>query len=146
MISILADAGPLIALFDRDDKYHKVIKDIVRSRHYKFVTTMAVLTEVTHMLDFNVNVQIDFLAWVMTNGVTLQEIKVEDMPRIIELTRKYSDLPMDFADATLVIAAQKTGLKIILSIDSDFDVYRLPGKVKIGNVFQNSARMYKKSI
>ena len=42
---------------------------------------------------------------------------------------------MDFADATLVIAAEKTGIKKIISIDSDFDVYRLPGKVKIENIF-----------
>jgi predicted nucleic acid-binding protein len=42
---------------------------------------------------------------------------------------------MDFADATLVIAAEKTGIKKIISIDSDFDIYRLPGKVKIEDVF-----------
>ncbi|MDR1931709.1 MAG: PIN domain-containing protein [Spirochaetales bacterium] len=136
MENILADAGPLIALFDRDDKYHETIKQIVRSRRYRFVTTTAVLTEVTHMLDFNVDVQVDFLTWVMVNGLDLWEFRQEDLPRVIELTRKYRDRPMDFADATLVIVAEKTGIHSILSIDSDFDVYRLPGKVKIKNVFR----------
>jgi predicted nucleic acid-binding protein len=136
MLSILADAGPLIALFDRDDKYHEAVKEIVRTSRYKFITTTAVLTEVTHMLDFNVNVQIDFLTWVMTRGVVLQEIGPDDLPRVIELTRKYHDRPMDFADATLVIAAERTGIRSILSIDSDFDIYRLPGKVQIKNVFR----------
>jgi len=42
---------------------------------------------------------------------------------------------MDFADATLVVAAEKTGIKKIISIDADFDIYRLPGKVKIKNLF-----------
>jgi predicted nucleic acid-binding protein len=135
MLSILADAGPLIALFDRDDKYHEAVKEIVRTNRYKFITTTAVLTEVTHMLDFNINVQLDFLSWVMTKGVVLQEIGPDDLPRIIELTRKYQDRPMDFADATLVIAAERTGIRSILSIDSDFDIYRLPGKVKIKNMF-----------
>jgi predicted nucleic acid-binding protein len=87
------------------------------------------------MLDFNINVQLDFLTWVMTKGLILQEIGQEDLPRIIELTRKYSDLPMDFADATLVIAAERTGIRIIISVDSDFDIYRLPGKVQISNLF-----------
>lgn len=55
--SILVDTGPLIALFDKDDKYHSSIKDFIREGKYKFITTTAVITEVTHMLDFNVNVQ-----------------------------------------------------------------------------------------
>ena len=87
------------------------------------------------MLDFNINAQIDFFEWIMKEGVILQEISQKDISRIIELTKEYSDRPMDFADATLVIAAEKTGIKKIISIDSDFDIYRLPGKVKIENVF-----------
>jgi len=55
--SILVDTGPLTALFDKDDKYHSSIKDLIREGKYKFITTTAVITEVTHMLDFNVNVQ-----------------------------------------------------------------------------------------
>jgi predicted nucleic acid-binding protein len=134
--TILIDAGPLIALFDKDDHFHSKIKDFIAKNNYKFVSTLAVITEVTHMLDFNISVQIDFLEWIMNKGVLLHEIQQCDFPRIIELTEKYSDLPMDFADATLVIAAEKTGIKSIISIDTDFDVYRLPGKVRIKNVFK----------
>ncbi|WP_205634518.1 type II toxin-antitoxin system VapC family toxin [Acinetobacter qingfengensis] len=98
-------------------------------------TTTAVMTEVLHMIDFNVNVQVDFLEWVAQEGILLQEISQQDIHRIIELTRKYSDRPMDFADATLVITAEKTGVRKIISIDADFDIYRLPNKVQIENVF-----------
>jgi predicted nucleic acid-binding protein len=42
----------------------------------------------------------------------------------------------DFADVSLVIAAQKNAIKTIISIDDDFDIYRLPGKVKIKNIFK----------
>jgi len=133
--TILIDAGPLIALFDKDDKYHKKVKEFVLKKQYKFVSTTAVLTEVSHMLDFNLNAQIDFFEWVMNNGLVLCEIQQQDIPRVIELTKKYADRPMDFADATLIIAAEKTGIKKIISIDADFDIYRLPGKVKIKNIF-----------
>jgi predicted nucleic acid-binding protein len=132
---ILIDTGPLIALFDRDDNYHDRIIKFIKEGRYKFITTLSVITEVEHMLDFNVNVQIDFLEWIMKEGVLLQEIQQKDISRIIELTKKYRDRPMDFADATLVIAAERTGIKKIISIDSDFDIYRLPGKAKIENVF-----------
>ena len=134
--TILIDSGPLIALFDRDDFYHHKVIEFIKDKKYKFVSTIAVLTEVTHMLDFNVNVQISFLEWIRNEGVIIQEIKQEHISRIIELTRKYYDRPMDFADATLVITAEKTGIKKIISIDSDFDIYRLPGKEMIQNVFK----------
>jgi predicted nucleic acid-binding protein len=135
--SILIDAGPLIALFDKDDKYHERIKRFISLDKYQFVSTTAILTEVLYMLDFNINVQIDFLEWIMHKGLTLSDIQLGDIPRIIELTQKYADRPMDFADATLVIVAEKTGIRKIISIDSDFDIYRLPGKIKIENVFMN---------
>ena len=133
--TILIDAGPLIALFDKDDKFHTKIKDFIKIGKFKFVTTTAVITEVSHMLDFNPNVQITFLEWIMNEGVILQEISQKDMFRIVELSKKYSDRPMDFADATLVIAAEKTGIREIISIDSDFNIYRLPGREMIQNIF-----------
>ena len=133
--TILIDAGPLIALFDRDDNYHEKIIKFVKGKNFKFVTTSAVITEVSHMLDFSINAQIFLFEWIMKEGVLLQEIKQNDIVRIIELTKKYSDRPMDFADATLVIAAEKTGIREIISIDSDFDIYRLLGKEMIKNVF-----------
>jgi len=134
--TILIDAGPLIALFDKDDNYHKKIVQFIKDKKYKFITTTAVITEVTHMLSFNVEVQICFFEWIMKEGVLLQEIEQKDIFRIVELTKKYRDRPMDFADATLVIAAERTGIKRIISIDSDFDIYRLPKKVRIENVFK----------
>jgi predicted nucleic acid-binding protein len=94
--SILIDAGPLIALFDRDDKYHEKIKRFISLNKYQFVSTIAVLTEVSHTLDFNVNVQIDFFEWVMHKGIILFEIQQADMSRIVELTKQYADIPMDF--------------------------------------------------
>jgi len=84
--TVLVDAGPLIALFDKDDKYHVKIKEFITGKRYKFITTIAVLTEVSHMLDFNINVQIDFFEWVMKKGIVLFDIKQEDILRIIVLT------------------------------------------------------------
>lgn len=134
---VLVDAGPLIALFDRDDNFHQKMVDFLRSRDYRFVTTVAVLTEVSYMLNFSVDAQVNFFEWVMLKGVILEEITQKDIARVVGLTKKYRDLPMDFADATLVVAAEKTGIRSIVSLDSDFDIYRLSGKVMIMNVFSD---------
>jgi predicted nucleic acid-binding protein len=88
------------------------------------------------MLDFNTQVQRDFYEWIMHKGIIIGDINQNDMLRIVELTEKYSNLPMDFADATLVITAEKTGIRKIISIDRDFDIYRLPGKEQIKNIYK----------
>ncbi|GHV84074.1 pilus biogenesis protein [Spirochaetia bacterium] len=136
--TVLVDAGPLIALFDRNDKYHKKICNFLSEGRYRFVSTHAILTEVSYMLGFSIDVQIDFFSWILKKGVVLCDIVQSDISRVIELIQKYSDCPMDFADATLVIAAEKTGIKKIISIDSDFDIYRLPGKERIKNIFDGN--------
>ena len=134
--SVLIDAGPIIALFDSSDKYHRKIRSFLKDNPFRYISTVAVFTEVSHMLDFNTAVQRDFYEWVMYKGVIISDINQNDLLRLIELTDKYSSLPMDFADATLVITAEKTGIRQIISIDRDFDIYRLPGKEQIQNVFK----------
>ena len=133
--SILIDAGPLIALFDSGDKYHGRVRRFLKEHKYRFVSTLAVFTEVSYMLNFNVNAQRDFYEWVMYKGVIISDINQNDMSRLLELTGKYEDIPMDFADATLLITAEKTGIREIISLAKDFDIYRLPGKEQIHNVF-----------
>jgi len=135
--SVLIDAGPLIALFDSGDKYHAAVKAFLKANPYRYVSTLAVFAEVSHMLDFNQGAQRGFYEWVIYKGVILSDINQHDMPRLLELTDKYADLPMDFADATLVITAEKTGIREIISLDKDFDIYRLPGREHIHNIFQS---------
>ena len=132
---ILIDAGPLIALFDADDNQHQKTKQFFVKHQCCFISTLAVFAEVSHMLDFSTQAQQDFYEWVMQKGVIISDINQHDIPRIAELTRKYADLPMDFADATLVVTAEKTGIREIISLDKDFDIYRLPGREKIRNVY-----------
>jgi len=136
--SILIDAGPLIALFDSGDKHHEPVKAFIKGRSFRFVSTLAVFTEVSHMLDFSAKAQQDFYEWVMHKGVIISDIHQNDMHRVAALTAKYADLPMDFADATLVITSEKTGIREIISLDKDFDIYRLPGKERIRNVYGQS--------
>jgi len=122
--TILIDSGPLIALFDKSDKYHLDVLAFLKSFHGKLVTTWSVLTEVSHMLDFNLHAQLDFLKWVEMGGVEVYDISQDDLAHIIEMMQKYTNVPMDLADATLMYVAHTENIKKILSIDSDFDIYR----------------------
>ena len=58
--------------------------------------------------------------------VDLSPSAVERSSRLME---KYADLPMDLADATLVAYAEEQGLRAVFTLDSDFAVYRINGRV-----------------
>ena len=128
MRKILIDSGPLIALFDSDDKYHTASIDFIKSNQCELITTIASITETLHLLDFNRNAQIDFLSWINAGAVSIEAITAPDLLRIKELTIKYADLPMDFADACLVFLGDKLEINVIATIERDFDIYRLEGK------------------
>ena len=64
------------------------------------------------------------LDWVAKGAIEIVDLNSEDLRVICTLSQKYSDLPMDFADASLVHISEKLGIKSVISIDSDFSVYR----------------------
>ena len=80
---ILIDAGPLIALFDAGDNHHHKVRDFLKKNPCNFVSTIAVFTEVSHMLDFSAAAQQDFYQWVMYKGVIISDINQNDMPRLV---------------------------------------------------------------
>ena len=122
--TILIDSGPLIALFDRKDRYHQKVLDFLKNYRGELLTTWAVLTEVSHMLDFNLHAQLDFLKWVERGGVIVYDIPQTSLHLLIEMMQNYTNVPMDLADATLMYVAHTEEIKEIVSIDSDFDIYR----------------------
>ncbi len=136
MKKCLIDAGPLIALFDRSDDYHASMLEFLRNYSGRLVTSWAVVTEALHMLDFNVNVQMDFLRWIKRDAIEIPALTKYHISRIIELTGKYSDVPMDFADATLIVLSEMENIGEIITIDSDFHVYSNLRKEMLTNIFE----------
>ncbi len=136
MQNSLIDAGPIIALFDKDDKYHKNVLNFIKNYKGKLFTSWPVITEVSHFLNFNVNVQIDFYKWIQKNAVQIINISNENIQRIIDLTKKYSDLPMDLADGSLILISEILSLKNIITIDSEYYVYRTHDKKMLNNLLE----------
>lgn len=135
MQNIVVDAGPLIALFDPDDAHHKQAGEFLRrASDARLITTSLVVGEVAAMLsDIQPNL-FRFLDWLLA-VVEIDDALREDLPRAIEIMKKYSDLPADLADVSLVALCERRGITTIASIDSDFAVYRLPKNRKFENVF-----------
>ena len=135
MRSIVVDAGPMIAMFDRDDAHHAQAGEFLRrSGEFRLITTSVVIGEVAAMLS---NVQPNlfrFMEWLLS-VVEIDDAFREDLPRMIEIMKKYGDLPADLADVSLAALCERRRVNTIASVDSDFDVYRLPKSKKFENVF-----------
>ena len=86
------------------------------------------------MLSPRANAQIALLKWIERGALEVRHIDVEAVRLMITYTEKYRDRPMDLADASLVALAVETGITDVASIDSDFDIYRLPNKSKLKNL------------
>jgi uncharacterized protein len=135
MQSTLVDAGPLIALFDKSDSYHKRAVSYLNHSQGYLITTWPVITEVSHMLDFSTKTQINFLKWINRGGLQIFDLEFYHLIRLIELSEKFTDVPMDLADATLIVASEAKGITKIASVDSDFNIYRDIRNKYLVNVF-----------
>ena len=121
---ILIDTGPIVALFDKNDNYHDKCLSLLKTIKEPLITTMPVLTEAFYLLGFSWQVQDALWELVNQGGIQIYDLKGEQFKRCRELMKKYKDLPMDIADATIVSAAETVNISTIFTIDKDFRVYR----------------------
>ena len=141
-LQVLADSGPLAALFNARDHHHLKAMAFFRQHapHMKFLTTWEVISEVMYFLDFSAHAQADFLLWLHTchaqGSMEIAGLNVPDLPGLSAMRRKYADQPMDLADASLVWLANTCGVTDIITIDrADFAVYRTAKRKAFKNLF-----------
>jgi uncharacterized protein len=103
--SILADAGPLIALFLEREPRHKEVKRFLKVNKSRLLSTWPVITEVCHFL--NNAGKSAFLTWVARGGLIIEPISVTDLDDLIALLAKYTDPEMDLAEASDLACRQE---------------------------------------
>jgi predicted nucleic acid-binding protein len=128
MIAIL-DTGPWVALIDRSESRHTECVQWLKNFSGRLYSTEAVLTEVLYILNFSIIARCAALDFVLKSVVEIVPSSTASLKKTKNLMKKYADLPMDFADATIVCLANETGMQNIVTFDQkDFSIYRLPKK------------------
>jgi predicted nucleic acid-binding protein len=122
----LIDTGPLVAYLDRADPMHEAVVQKLDVFSKPLVTTSAVITEAMHMLSDARDGPLVLAEFVETTDLRIFEsTRTGQIRQAALLMRKYSDTPMDFADATLVLLADTLGVTEILTLDRrGFATYR----------------------
>jgi len=125
MIAIL-DTGPWVALIDRSESRHTECVQWLKNFSGRLYSTEAVLTEVLYLLNFSIIAQCAALDFVLESVVEIVPASIKSLKKTKNLMKKYADLPMDFADATIVCLATDTGMQNIVTFDKkDFAIYKL---------------------
>jgi predicted nucleic acid-binding protein len=122
----LADTGLLVAAADPHDRHHRWAAAALRE-HAPFYTCEAVILETAWVLESPVRV-----LTLLARGDLLIDPSfafAKELPRLLELCRKYADRPMDLADACLVRMTELTARCKLWTIDrEDFTAYRRHGR------------------
>jgi predicted nucleic acid-binding protein len=80
-------------------------------------TILPVLTEALYLLDFSRTAVEAVFDLVETGALKVLPIGLDDLVRVRELMAKYSDIPMDFADACLVRVAEREAVVHVFTVD-----------------------------
>ncbi len=126
---LLLDTGALVSLLDLSQTRHREFVDFFEDWQGPVVSTEAVLTEATHLLSRaprGIETCLDFF---LRGGAVLVPSSRAALDRCRQLVTKYADLPMDYADATLVALAEELETALVFTTDrTDFEIYRWRGR------------------
>jgi uncharacterized protein len=127
----LTDAGPLIAIIDADEPDHDRCVQALDEATLPLVTTWPAFTEAMELLARagGNNAQRALWRLVQTDRLVIADLSASAVERSSRLMDKYADLPMDLADATLVALAEEEEHRTVFTLDSDFGVFRIRGRL-----------------
>lgn len=124
----LLDTGPLVAYVDAGDPAHEIVATALDGFTGRLNTTGAVLTEAMQLVAADPSgseLLVEFL--IASRAEIAETTRPVELLAAVRLMRKYRDIPMDYADATLVLLADQLGVTEILTLDlRGFSIYRTP--------------------
>jgi predicted nucleic acid-binding protein len=127
----IVDTGPLVALFDRAERHHRWVAERFDQLEAPLLVCEAVLAEAMYLLARFPKAQ-DAVLELVENGALRVAFRIDEhIGALRQLLRKYRDTPMSLADACIVRMAEIHDRHAVLTLDSDFLVYRKRGRASL---------------
>lgn len=124
MTSVIIDAGPLVALLNRRERLHTWVSSILDTIEPPIFTCDPVLSEACFLLQ-DISGGKDAVLELLSRGIVRSDFRVaSEVDAIRVLMRKFSAVPMSLADACLVRMTELDQQSVVLTLDSDFRIYR----------------------
>jgi uncharacterized protein len=127
----IIDTGPLVAFFDRSERHHAWVAERIEQLEPPLLVCEPVLTETMYLLARYAGAA-DALFGLLQNGALRIAFQIEEhVEELRRLLQKYRDTPMSLADACIVRMAEIYDRHDVLTLDSDFAVYRKHGRTPL---------------
>ena len=124
---ILLDTGPLVAVLDASDQWHTRCVEVWPEVIARCLTTEAVVTEACHLVLRGGDAASPPLTFLMRAGIPVLGLPADGLHRAATLMDRFANLPMDYADATLVVVGEALQIGTVFTTDRrGFTTYRLP--------------------
>jgi len=131
MPAAIVDTGPLVAFFDRAEQHHRWVAERIEALDAPLLVCEPVLAEAMYLIARYPKAQ-DALFELLQNGALSIAFRIEEhIGAIRKLLQKYRDTPMSLADACIVRMAEVHDRHAVLTLDSDFSVYRKHGRASL---------------
>lgn len=126
---LLLDTGAFVALVNGSEKSHAGCVAVLEGWSGAIVTTEAVVTETVYLLGPRWRAQKVALEFLKRRAFLLMPSSHAMLDRVSVLMEKYQDVPMDYADATLVALGEELEISQVFTLDRrGFSTYRLNGR------------------
>jgi predicted nucleic acid-binding protein len=121
---VVIDTGPMVALLNRRDRYHAWVREVLDTVEPPIFTCEAVISEACFLVRRLSDGQ-DAVLELLSNDVLKLDFRIiTEIDALRALIRKFANVPMSLADACLVRMTELDAQSVILTLDSDFRVYR----------------------
>jgi predicted nucleic acid-binding protein len=123
-VSVLLDTGPLVALLNRRDTHYAWMVEQSARLKPPFYSCEGVIAEAHHLLTRHPAGGRRLNQLVRSGKIDLSFSYADHVDEVHRLMEKYENVPMSFADACVVRLAEVHRRSRVLTIDSDFRIYR----------------------
>ncbi|HEY3257604.1 MAG TPA: PIN domain-containing protein [Gemmatimonadaceae bacterium] len=124
MTRVVIDAGPIVALLNRRDRHHAWVREVLDTVEPPIFTCEAVVSEACFLLGRLSDGQDAVLELLSKDVLKVDFRMLSEIDALRGLMRKFANVPMSLADACLVRMTELDAQSVILTLDSDFRVYR----------------------
>lgn len=124
MTRVVIDTGPLVALLNRRDRHHGWVREVLDTVEPPIFTCEAVISEACFLLGRLRGGQDTVLELLSQDVLKVDFRMLSEIDALRDLMRKFANVPMSLADACLVRMTELDEQSLIVTLDSDFRVYR----------------------
>lgn len=125
---VIVDTGPLVALLNKNDGAHPWVVQQLGNIQPPMITCESVLAEATYLTRQVPGARAALIEMLGEGFLTIGMALADHHNAILTMVRRYTDVPMSLADACLVRLAELYPQSSVLTLDSDFSVYRKNGR------------------